>query len=180
PEQQHKFGQPAAAPTVGAVRERIRHRPSRWAVDRRADVVAYGALQRWVGRSIAVRPDVGVSYGLAAVAGVLVVRVADTWWRRYVIASLIVIAGEVPHLVELHRTRAPHCLADRPGGRGPPSARPWVPGMRFRAEKAPVAMALTRRTSRGPYGDLPEAKGPSQMTASQFPVFVDIRGIRCS
>ena len=115
-------------------------------------MVAYGALQRWLGRvslfvvavlghvgatlfvatmeltelakgrvglSIAVRPDVGVSYGLAAVAGVLVVRVADTWWRRYVIASLIVIAGEVPHLVELHRTRAPHRLADRPGGRGP-------------------------------------------------------------
>jgi len=133
-----------------------------------------------VGLSIAVRPDVGVSYGLAAVAGVLVVRVADTWRRRYVIASLIVIAGEVPHLVELHRTREPHCLADRPGGRGPPSARPWVPGMRFRAEKAPVAMALTRRTSRGPYGDLPEAKGPSQMAASQFPVFVDICGIRCS
>src|SRR5665647_2740462 len=106
-------------------------------------VVAYGELQRWLGRvslfvvavlghigatlfvatmeitelakgrvgfSIAVSPDVGVSYGLAAVAGVLVVRVADTWRRRYVIASLVVIVGQVPHLVELHRTRAPHCL----------------------------------------------------------------------
>ena len=43
---------------------------------------------------IAVRPDVGVSYGLAAVAGVLVVRVPDPWRRRYVIASLIVIVGQ--------------------------------------------------------------------------------------
>jgi hypothetical protein len=90
-------------------------------------VVAYGELQRWLGRvslfvvavlghvgatlfvatmeitelakgrvgfSIAVSPDVGVSYGLAAVAGVLVVRVPDTWRRRYVIASLIVIVGQ--------------------------------------------------------------------------------------
>jgi len=91
-------------------------------------VVAYGELQRWLGRaslfvvavlghvgatlfvatmeitqlakgrvgfSIAVSPDVGVSYGLAAVAGVLVVRVAGTWRRRYVIASLIVIVGQL-------------------------------------------------------------------------------------
>ena len=91
-------------------------------------VVAYGELQRWLGRatlfvvavlghvgatlfvatmeltelakgrvglSIAVRPDVGVSYGLAAVAGVLVIRVAGTWRRRYVIASLIVIVGQL-------------------------------------------------------------------------------------
>ena len=89
-------------------------------------VVAYGELQRWLGRVslfvvavlghvgatlfvatmevtelakgrvgfIAVRPDVGVSYGLAAVAGVLVVRVPDPWRRRYVIASLIVIVGQ--------------------------------------------------------------------------------------
>jgi hypothetical protein len=90
--------------------------------------VAYGELQRWLGRagalvvgvlghvgatlfvatmeitslakgrvgfSIAVSPDVGVSYGLAAVAGVLVVRVADSWRRRYVIASLIVIVGQL-------------------------------------------------------------------------------------
>ena len=90
-------------------------------------VVAYGGLQRWLGRaslfvvavlghigatlfvatmeitelakgrvgfSIAVSPDVGVSYGLAAVAGVLVVRVPDPWRRRYVIASLIVIVGQ--------------------------------------------------------------------------------------
>ena len=48
-----------------------------------------------VGFSIAVSPDVGVSYGLAAVAGVLVVRVAGTWRRRYVIASLIVIVGQL-------------------------------------------------------------------------------------
>lgn len=90
-------------------------------------VVAYGALQRWLGRasvlvvgvlghigatlfvatmeiteitkgrvgfSVAVRPDVGVSFGLAAVAGLLVVRVADEWRRRYVVASLIVIVGQ--------------------------------------------------------------------------------------
>ena len=89
-------------------------------------VVAYGELQRWLGRVslfvvavlghvgatlfvatmevtelakgrvgfIAVRPDVGVSYGLAAVAGVLVVRVSDAWRRRYVIASLIVTVGQ--------------------------------------------------------------------------------------
>lgn len=91
-------------------------------------VVAYGELQRWLGRvsalvvgvlghagatlfvatmevtsltkgrvglRIAVSPDVGVSYGLAAVAGVLVVRVPATWRRRYVIASLIVIVGQL-------------------------------------------------------------------------------------
>ena len=91
-------------------------------------VLAYGELQRWLGRatlfvvavlghvgatlfvatmeitqlakgrvgfSIAVSPDVGVSYGLAAVAGVLVIRVAGTWRRRYVIASLIVIVGQL-------------------------------------------------------------------------------------
>lgn len=91
-------------------------------------VVAYGALQRWLGRasaivvgvlghvgatlfvatmeitslakgqvgfSIAVSPDVGSSYGLAAVAGVLTVRVAGRWRRRYVIASLIVIVGQL-------------------------------------------------------------------------------------
>ena len=90
-------------------------------------VVAYGELQRWLGRvslfvvavlghvgatlfvatmevtelakgrvgfSIAVSPDVGVSYGLAAVAGVLVVRVPGAWRRRYVIASLVVIVGQ--------------------------------------------------------------------------------------
>src|ERR1035437_4799614 len=91
-------------------------------------VLAYGELQRWLGRatlfvvavlghvgatlfvatmeitqlakgrvgfSIAVSPDVGVSYGLAAVAGVLVIRVAGTWRRRYVVASLIVIVGQL-------------------------------------------------------------------------------------
>jgi hypothetical protein len=47
-----------------------------------------------VGFSIAVSPDVGVSYGLAAVAGILIVRVAETWRRRYIIASLIVIIGQ--------------------------------------------------------------------------------------
>jgi hypothetical protein len=90
-------------------------------------VVAYGALQRWLGRvsalvvgvlghvgatlfvatmeltelakgrvgfSIAVSPDVGVSYGLAAVAGILVARVPETWRRRYVIASGVVIIGQ--------------------------------------------------------------------------------------
>jgi hypothetical protein len=90
-------------------------------------VVAYGELQRWLGRvslfvvavlghvgatlfvatmevtelakgrvgfSIAVSPDVGVSYGLAAVAGVLVVRVPGAWRRRYVIASLVVVVGQ--------------------------------------------------------------------------------------
>ena len=90
--------------------------------------VAYGELQRWLGRasalvvgvlghvgatlfvatmeisslangrvgfSVAVSPDVGVSYGLAAVAGVLVLRVADTWRRRYVIASLVVVVGQL-------------------------------------------------------------------------------------
>src|SRR5664279_6258455 len=91
-------------------------------------VVAYGELQRWLGRvslfvvavlghvgatlfvatmevtelakgrvgfSIAVSPDVGVSYGLAAVAGVLIVRVAETWRRRYIIASLVLIVGQL-------------------------------------------------------------------------------------
>ena len=91
-------------------------------------VVAYGELQRWLGRvsalvigmlghvgatlfvatmeitslakgrvgfNIAVSPDVGVSYGLAAVAGVLVVRVAETWRRRYVMASLVLIVGQL-------------------------------------------------------------------------------------
>lgn len=90
-------------------------------------VVAYGVLERWLGRasvivvgvlghvgatlfvatmeitelargrigfSIALRPDVGVSYGLAAVAGVLVVRVPPPWRRRYLTASLILIIGQ--------------------------------------------------------------------------------------
>jgi hypothetical protein len=90
-------------------------------------VVAYGALQRWLGRAsvivvgvlghvgatlfvatmeltelakgrvgfrIAGRPDVGVSYALAAIAGVLVVRVADRWRRRYVVMSLIIVVGQ--------------------------------------------------------------------------------------
>ena len=90
-------------------------------------VVAYGALQRWLGRasvivvgvlghvgatlfvatmeitqiakgrvgfSIAGRPDVGVSYGLAAALGVLVVRVSPRWRRWYVLASLIVFTGQ--------------------------------------------------------------------------------------
>lgn len=90
-------------------------------------VVAYGALQRWLGRAsvivvgvlghvgatlfvatmeiteiakgrvgfrLALRPDVGVSYALAAVAGVLVVRVAPTWRRRYVAVSLVVVVGQ--------------------------------------------------------------------------------------
>jgi len=90
-------------------------------------VVAYGALQRWLGRTsvivvgvlghvgatlfvatmeitelakgrvgfrIALRPDVGVSYALAAVAGVLVVHIAATWRRRYVLMSLVVIVGQ--------------------------------------------------------------------------------------
>jgi len=91
-------------------------------------VVAYGVLQRWLGRvsvivvavlghvgatlfvatmevtslarglvgsSISVNPDVGISYGLAAAAGVLVVRVGAAWRRQYVIVSLIVIVGQV-------------------------------------------------------------------------------------
>jgi tetrahydromethanopterin S-methyltransferase subunit G len=90
-------------------------------------VVAYGALQRWLGRAsvivvgvlgqlgatlfvatmeitelatgrigfrIGLRPDVGVSYGLAAIIGVLVVRVATAWRRRYVVMSLIVVVGQ--------------------------------------------------------------------------------------
>jgi hypothetical protein len=90
-------------------------------------LVAYGELQRWLGRasviivgvlghvgatlfvatmevtqlakgrvgfSIADSPDVGVSYGLAAVAGLLVARVPSPWRRRYLIASLIVIVGQ--------------------------------------------------------------------------------------
>lgn len=90
-------------------------------------VVAYGALQLWLGRAsvivvgvlghvgatlfvatmeiteiakgragfrLALRPDVGVSYALAAVAGVLVVRVAHTWRRRYVAVSLVVVVGQ--------------------------------------------------------------------------------------
>jgi hypothetical protein len=47
-----------------------------------------------VGFSIADRPDVGVSYGLAAVAGILVARVVPRWRRPYLIASLIVIVGQ--------------------------------------------------------------------------------------
>ena len=47
-----------------------------------------------VGFSIAVRPDVGVSYGLAAVAGILVAEVPAPWRRRYLMASLIVIVGQ--------------------------------------------------------------------------------------
>ena len=47
-----------------------------------------------IGFRIAVRPDVGVSYGLAAVAAVLVVRVSAHWRRRYVLASLVVIVGQ--------------------------------------------------------------------------------------
>ena len=90
-------------------------------------VVAYGELQRWLGRvgalvigvlghvgatlfvatmeitslakgrvgfNIAASPEVGVSYGLDAVAGVLVARVAASWRRRYVMASLVVIVGQ--------------------------------------------------------------------------------------
>ena len=47
-----------------------------------------------VGFSIAVSPDVGVSYGLAAVAGIMVARVPATWRRRYLMAGLIVIVGQ--------------------------------------------------------------------------------------
>ena len=90
-------------------------------------VVAYGALQRWLGRAsvivvgvlghvgatlfvatmeitelatgrigfrIGLRPDVGVSYGLAAVIGVLVVRVPTAWRRRYLVVSLILLVGQ--------------------------------------------------------------------------------------
>jgi len=53
---------------------------------------------------IAVRPDVGVSYGLAAVAGVLVVRVPDPWRRRYVIASLLLRRNGTNRLRGAHRT----------------------------------------------------------------------------
>ena len=52
------------------------------------------ARQGRVGSGIAVRSDVGVSFGLAAVAGLLVIRVADRWRRRYVAASLVIIVGQ--------------------------------------------------------------------------------------
>jgi tetrahydromethanopterin S-methyltransferase subunit G len=90
-------------------------------------VVAFGVLQRWLGRAgliavvvlghvgatlvvatmqvtsltrglidfdVAVGPDVGISYGLATVAGVLVARVPRTWRRRYLLASLAVVVGQ--------------------------------------------------------------------------------------
>lgn len=90
-------------------------------------VVAYGALQRWLGRvsllvvgtlghvgatlfvatmeltelatgrvglRIAVSPDVGVSYGLASVAGILVARVKAPWRRGYALVSLVVLVGQ--------------------------------------------------------------------------------------
>jgi len=90
-------------------------------------VVAYGALQRWLGRAsvfvvgvlghvgatlfvatmeltelakgriafrVALSPDVGVSYELAAIAGVLVVRVPPRWRLRYLLVSLIVVVGQ--------------------------------------------------------------------------------------
>jgi hypothetical protein len=80
-----------------------------------------------VGFSIAARPDVGVSYGLAAVAGVLVVRVADTWRRRYVIASLIVIVGQF--LILRNFTGLGHLTA-------------WLIGL---AVAAPVSKAMGTR-----------------------------------
>src|ERR1035437_2868177 len=157
-------------------------------------VVAYGELQRWLGRVslfvvavlghvgatlfvatmevtelakgrvgfIAVRPDVGVSYGLAAAAGVLVVRVSyglaaaagvlvvrvsDPWRRRYVIASLIVIVGQFLILRNFTGLGAPHRLADRLGGRG---SRQWCHGHSARDPEltlrtCPRASSLLRR-----------------------------------
>jgi ABC-type maltose transport system permease subunit len=51
---------------------------------------AYQAIMRG---GIVVR-SLGVSFGLAAVAGLLVIRVADRWRRRYVAASLVIIVGQ--------------------------------------------------------------------------------------
>ena len=90
-------------------------------------VVAYGALQRWLGRlsvlvvaaaghvgatllvatieltsvtrglvgfSVTVRPDVGISYGLLAVAGFLGARIEPRWRRRYLLAGSIAIVAQ--------------------------------------------------------------------------------------
>ena len=85
-----------------------------------------------VGFSIAVSPDVGVSYGLAAVAGVLVVRVPGAWRRRYVIASLVVIVGQF--LILRNFTGLGHLTA-------------WLIGL---AVAVPVSNAMGTRHARGP------------------------------
>lgn len=91
-------------------------------------VAAYGAVQRWLGRSglvvvvvlghvgatlavmameitalyrhiarfdIVVKPDVGVSYGLAAALGVLLAAVPRRWRTAYGLGSLLVVAAQL-------------------------------------------------------------------------------------
>lgn len=60
-----------------------------------ATLEASAITRNRAGFRIARDADVGVSYGLAAVLGVLVARVSPRWRRWYVVASVAVMAGQL-------------------------------------------------------------------------------------
>jgi hypothetical protein len=58
-----------------------------------AVLLAAGIDRGWLDPALAREPDVGVSYGLAAVAGLLTAQIPDGRRRWYVLALLVVAAG---------------------------------------------------------------------------------------
>jgi rhomboid family protein len=133
-------------------------------------LVAFGAAQRWLGRTatvivaalghvgatlvvavllaagiqdgrlspaVARAPDVGVSYGLATIAGLLVVRVPPRLRRRYVLGLLAVVVGPLlvrpgftylGHLIALLLGFALAVLVSRAADREPPAPGPGAAG----------------------------------------------------
>ncbi|HSP37512.1 MAG TPA: rhomboid-like protein [Frankiaceae bacterium] len=58
-----------------------------------AVLLSAGIWHRWVDRSVAHEPDVGVSYGLACLAGLLVMQVPKRWRGGYVGLVVLFFAG---------------------------------------------------------------------------------------
>ncbi len=54
-----------------------------------ATLLSAGIFHRWLNRGVARASDVGISYGLAALAGFLVLHVPQRWRTIYLVAALV-------------------------------------------------------------------------------------------
>lgn len=74
-----------------------------------ATLLGAGLFHGWLQRSVAHASDVGVSYGLACVAGFVVLRIAKRWRNAYLAAAVGYVAG--PLLISPTFTGVGHLTA---------------------------------------------------------------------